>query len=71
MQALFEVGSPVYDVLTWQNVSVLAQLLEICHDNAMDAAFRKYCGDFLRYNIKYEGSGVVVGKNFISIQCVG
>ena len=69
MQAIFEVESP--DVLTWQNVTVLAQLLEICHDNAIDAASRKCCGDFLSYNIKYEGSGVVVVKNFISVQSVG
>jgi len=60
----------VYEALTWNNVSVLAQLLDLFHDSAMDEAFRKYCGDVLSYNIKH-GSGIMVGKNYIGVQCVG
>ena len=67
IQELFQVGSPIYEVLGWRKVVVLAQLLDICKDDECRAAFQNYCANLLSYNIKH-GSAIYVGDNYISIQ---
>lgn len=66
MQQLFEVGSPVYDKLSWKKAAVLAQLMTLCEDEACRMAFQNYCAKLASYNIKH-GSAVYVGDNYISI----
>ncbi len=65
---LFEVGSPLYDVLKWDNTAVVARLVEVSNNNGCMAAFRDYCAEFMGYKIRRERSAVIVGDNYVGIQ---